>query len=67
MLRLKNKYEYTATFTLPGNPDLVAGVTVMLSGWGAWDGKYIISQAKHTIGKSGYTTQIRLRHVLEGY
>jgi len=67
LLRLKNKYEYTATFTLPGNPDFVAGVTVNLSGWGAWDGKYIISQAKHTIGDSGYTTQIRLRHVLEGY
>jgi phage protein D len=67
MLRLKNKYEYTAIFTLPGNPDLLAGVTVMLSGWGAWDGKYIISQAKHSISKSGYSTQIRLRHVLEGY
>lgn len=64
-LRLKNKYEYTAIFTLPGNPDLVAGVTVMLQNWGAWDGKYIVSQAKHTLGNAGYTTQIRLRHVLE--
>lgn len=67
MLRLRNKYEYTASFTLPGNPDLVAGVTVILLGWGIWDGKYIISQAVHTIGSSGYTTQIKLRHVLEGY
>lgn len=67
MLRLKNKYEYTAIFTLPGNPDLLAGVTVMLIGWGAWDGKYIVNQAKHSIGKSGYSTQLRLRHVLEGY
>lgn len=67
MLRLKNKYEYTANFTLPGNPDLVAGVTVMLVGWGAFDGKYIINQAKHSIGKSGYTTQLKLRHILEGY
>ncbi|MCF8017844.1 MAG: SH3 domain-containing protein [Vallitaleaceae bacterium] len=66
-LRLKNKYEYTATFTLPGNPDIVAGVTVMLSGWGAWDGKYIVNQAIHSVGSSGYTTQIKLRHVLEGY
>lgn len=64
-LRLKNKYEYTAVFTLPGNPDIVAGVTVQLSNWGAWDGKYIVSQAKHTLGNSGYTTQVRLRHVLE--
>lgn len=67
MLRLKNKYEYTANFTLPGNPDLLAGVTVMLTGWGAWDGKYIVSQAKHSIGNSGYSTQLKLRHVLEGY
>lgn len=67
LLRLKNKYEKTASFTLPGNPGLVAGVTVMLSGWGMWNGKYIIKQAKHKIGSSGYTTQITLRNVLEGY
>lgn len=66
-LRLHNKYERTATFTLPGDPGLVAGVTVMLEGWGAWDGKYIVKQAKHTAGSSGYTVQIRLRRVLEGY
>lgn len=67
MLRLKNKYEYTASFTLPGNPDLLAGVTVTLTGWGAWDGKYIVNQAKHSIGSSGYSTQLKLRHILEGY
>lgn len=66
-LRLHNKYARTATFTLPGNPDMVAGVTVMLEGWGAWAGKYIIRQAKHSIDKDGYTVQIKLRRVLEGY
>lgn len=66
-LRLHNKYQRTATFTLPGNPALVAGVTVMLEGWGAWDGKYIVSQAKHTVGSSGHTVQVTLRRVLEGY
>lgn len=66
MLRLKNKYAYTADFTMPGNPDLVAGVTVMLSGWGTWDGKYIVKQATHSVGSAGYTTQASLRHVLEG-
>lgn len=66
-LRLHNKYEKTASFTMPGNPDLVAGVTVKLESWGAWNGKYIISQAKHTISSSGYTTQIQVRKVLEGY
>lgn len=64
-LRLKNKYEYTGVITLPGNPDLLAGSTVKLEGWGTFDGKYIISQAKHSIGRTGYITQIRIRHVLE--
>lgn len=67
-LRLHNKHERTAVFTMVGNPELVAGVNVQLSGWGSWDGKYIINQAKHSIGGSGYTTQITLRRVLaEGY
>ena len=63
-LRLYNKYFRMADFTFPGNPDIVAGITVTLEGWGAWDGKYIIKQAKHTVGNSGYTTQATLRKVL---
>lgn len=66
-LRLHNKYSRTATFTFPGDPSKVAGVTATLEGWGAWDGKYIIKQSKHSLGSSGYTTQTVLRRVLEGY
>ena len=67
-LRLHNKYSRSASFTIPGNPNAVAGVTVMLGGWGGWDGKYIIKQAVHTVDSSGgYTTQIKLRRGLEGY
>lgn len=66
-LRLHNKYEKTAAFTLPGNPDIVAGVTVMLSDWGAFDGKYIVKQARHSVDDNGYSVQIKLRRVLEGY
>lgn len=65
-LRLHNKYHKTASFTMPGNPTIGAGMTVELTGWGAWDGTYIVSQAKHTVGGS-YTTQIELRKTLEGY
>lgn len=65
MLRLHNKYEFTATFTFPGDTTLIAGCTVELSGWGAWNGRYIIKQAKHTVSHSGYTTQITLRKALE--
>lgn len=66
LLRKHNKFQKTATFTMPGNPALVAGLTVQLERWGSWSGKYIISQARHSVSGS-YTTQIKLRMVLEGY
>ncbi len=62
-LKEHNKYAMTASFTMPGDPNLVAGVTVQLKSWGSFDGKYIISQAKHTIDDSGYKTQISIRRV----
>ncbi len=64
-LRLHNKLAKTAVFTLPGDVGLVAGVTVQLKGWGGWDGKYIVTQAVHTVGSGGYTTQIKIRKVLD--
>lgn len=67
-LRLANKFEMTASFAMPGDPSLCAGMTVKLEGFGAWDGKYMIRQASHTVsGKGGYTTSIKLRMVLNGY
>lgn len=63
-LRLHNKFEFTASFTFPGDPTLLAGCTVELVSWGAFDGRYIIKQAKHSVGNSGYTTQVTLRRVL---
>lgn len=66
-LRLHNKFNRTAAFTLPGNPALAAGVTVLLEKFGGWDGKYIVSQARHTVRSSGYTTDLQLRRCLEGY
>lgn len=67
LLRMHNKFSRTASFTFHGDPKLVAGSTIDLKGFGPWSGKYIISQAKHSIGSSGYTTQISLRNVLEAY
>lgn len=64
-LRLHNKYMRSASFTLVGNVDAVAGVNVTLSGWGMFDGKYVIKRAKHSIGSNGYTTTIDLRLALE--
>lgn len=65
-LREKNKQEFKASFTLVGDLDLVAGVTVTVSGWGMFDGKYIIEQATHTL-TGGYKVSVTLRKVLEGY
>ena len=65
-LREKNKKEYKADFTLVGDLDLVAGVTVTVIGWGMFDGKYIVETATHNI-TGGYTVSVQLRRVLEGY
>lgn len=62
-LRLHNKYTRTASFTLPGNTGLVAGITVQLEDFGGWNGKYMIKQATHSVS-GGYTTKIDLRKVL---
>ena len=64
MLRLHNKYEFEASFTFPGDPELTAGSVVVLEDFGAWNGRYVIKQAKHTLSCSGYTTQISLRKAL---
>lgn len=67
LLRLHNKYERTARFVCPGNPFLTSGSTIQLDGWGAWEGKYIITQSSHSVGSSGYTTTIEARRTLDGY
>ena len=65
-LRAKNKGETTASFTLVGDVDLVAGVTVKVYGYGEFSGKYIIEEATHNI-TGGYKTSLKLRSCLEGY
>lgn len=66
-LRLHNRLTRFASFSFPGDPALVASVTVQLEGWGGWDGKYIVKRAVHTVDTSGYTTKINARRCLEGY
>lgn len=65
-LRAKNKGETTAEFTLVGDVDYVAGITVRIYGYGEFNGKYIVEQATHSI-TGGYKVQIKLRGCLEGY
>ena len=54
-LREKNKGEFKASFKLAGDARLVAGVTVQVAGYGAFDGKYIIETAAHSISPVSYT------------
>ncbi len=65
-LRARNKKETTAEFTLVGDVDYVAGITVRVYGFGEFNGKYIVEQATHNI-TGGYKVQIKLRSCLEGY
>ena len=64
-LRLHNKFNHSATITMPGNPAIVAGVTVRLENFGGWSGKYMVKQAEHTVdSSSGYTTDVTMRKVI---
>ena len=62
-----DKEEFKASFSLAGDARLAAGITVLVSGYGAVDGKYIIETATHSVSRSGYKTDITLRRVLEDY
>lgn len=65
-LREKNREEVQATVTMAGNFYMLAGNTVMLDGFGKFNGKYVITKASHSLG-NGYTVQCDLRRCLYGY
>ena len=58
-LRKANKREITGNITLMGDLRFVGGSNVTISGFGAFDGKYVIEKATHSIGGS-YTTKLDL-------
>jgi len=61
-LKKKNKWDCESELTLTGDIRLLAGVAILLQGFGYYDGEYVIEEAEHTLSKSeGYTTSIRLR------
>ncbi len=65
MLRRKNRQEITGSFDLMGDTVLFAGLTGTVSGWGIFDGKYIITEASHSQDRSqGYRANIKIRKVL---
>lgn len=64
-LRKANKGEITGKIKMPGNPDMVAGINILLSGFGDFDGKYSVDKSTHKIPP--YTTDIEISKVVEGY
>jgi hypothetical protein len=61
-LERANKWELTGSITLPGRPDIAAGVSVNLAGFGAVSGKHFVEQTTHTYNRQqGYTTRLSLR------
>lgn len=68
-LREKNKGEFSASITLPGDCYICGGLTVELAeDFGGWSGKYIVDKATHTISRSnGYTVKLEMYRPLEGF
>lgn len=66
-LREKNCEEFTGSFSSDGNMELCAGETIEMLGFGNFSGKYIITQAKHDISSSGFTSSVEIRKCLDGY
>ena len=66
-LRELNAKVMTGSLTLVGNTSLCAGTVIECKGFGSFDGRFVIEEAKHTVGSSGYTTDIRVRRVNMDY
>jgi phage protein D len=63
-LDLHNMVFVDASLEGPGNPTLVAGNQVLIAGWGALDGAYLIETARHRVTRAtGYTTSIEARRI----
>lgn len=66
-LRSLNSHRMTGSMTVVGDPRLSAGTVIVCKGVGAFDGNFIIEEANHSYGSSGYTTDLRLRRVNKDY
>jgi hypothetical protein len=64
--REKNKNEWTCTLRVRGNLNMVGGVNIGVTGFGAYNGKYSVVDTQHGLIDK-YETVIRARKVLVGY
>ena len=61
-LAKKRENNQAGRLTVLGDPLLVAGQTIELTGLGVFTGKYLISRATHRLTRfNGYTTDLEIR------
>ncbi len=64
-LRKKNQQEVEGDITLMGEPRILAGMNLSLSGFRRFDGVYAVEQVRHGFDRSaGYTTSAKIRKTL---
>lgn len=51
------------SLTMPGDPAIVAGSVIALSGFARIDGRYLVTEARHSISRSGYALEIDTRRL----
>lgn len=60
----QNEDQTSMTLTMPGNVKVVAGINVSIVGFGHYDGKYTVTQSRHSLGRSaGFGTEAELKRV----
>ncbi|TCJ95966.1 hypothetical protein EV694_1969 [Volucribacter psittacicida] len=60
----QNEDQCAGEIKLVGNPELVAGATIVLRNLGVFSGKYLIKSSRHTLSRGqGYTTDIEIRMI----
>lgn len=60
----KNLDKLTGNITLPGEVNLVGGLTLTLADWGKLSGQWLIQSARHTLDRSsGLVTELELRRL----
>lgn len=64
-LREQNKAEWTISIKVVGDIIYCTGTTIMIEGYGNFDGKYFVNEVKHSISTNGYTCTLDLRRCLD--
>ena len=63
-LNLSDRLFIDASLTMPGSVAMASGSTIALSGFGEFDGTYIVMVARHRIDRAqGYTTRVEVSRV----